>query len=101
MSVAGDIENRPSKVHFMLADLGLSHFSASFEGEEAATTVGKGGSQAYSMTHPFQYAGYYFPGKQLVFSLSGSETILSTRKGFDGLMRLCQRHTALQGISAT
>jgi hypothetical protein len=53
------------------------------------------------MTHPFQYAGYYFPEKQLVFSLSGSETILSARKGFDGLMKLCQSHTALQGISAT
>jgi hypothetical protein len=42
MFVAGDIENRPSKVHFMLADLGLSHFSASFEGEEGVTTVARG-----------------------------------------------------------
>ncbi|KAJ9603081.1 hypothetical protein H2200_012376 [Cladophialophora chaetospira] len=46
--VLGDAEGSPYGVHFMLADLGLSHFSATVEGKNSATRDGRGGSQAYS-----------------------------------------------------
>ncbi|OCT53406.1 hypothetical protein CLCR_09508 [Cladophialophora carrionii] len=46
--VVGDIENSPYEVHFMVADLGLSHFSAIVEGDGSTTREGRGGSQAYS-----------------------------------------------------
>ena len=48
--VSGDLEKRPYAVRFMLADLGLSHFTAVVAHEDEMTSEDTGGSRAYSMT---------------------------------------------------
>lgn len=51
--VAGDVVNNPYQVHFMLGDLGLSHFATMVEDNPSATGEDRGGSQAYSARHLF------------------------------------------------
>ncbi|KIV87458.1 hypothetical protein PV11_03002 [Exophiala sideris] len=46
--VSGDLKERPYEVQFMLADLGLSHFTAVVEHEDEVTGEDTGGSRAYS-----------------------------------------------------
>ncbi|KIW94037.1 uncharacterized protein Z519_05353 [Cladophialophora bantiana CBS 173.52] len=45
--VSGDVDKKPYDVRFMLADLGLSHFSATVESDQSVTRESRGGSQAY------------------------------------------------------
>ncbi len=46
--VAGDIKTNPYGVRFMLADLGLSHFTAVIQDGAGITGEDTGGSRAYS-----------------------------------------------------
>ncbi|EXJ92077.1 NEK protein kinase [Capronia epimyces CBS 606.96] len=56
--VSGDIVNKPYEVRFMLADLGLSHFTAVVEDKTGSTGEDRGGSQAYSAPERNRVRGF-------------------------------------------
>jgi serine/threonine protein kinase len=47
--VSGDVGNNPYEVRFMLADLGLSHFTAVVEDRAGVTGEDTHGARAYSI----------------------------------------------------